>query len=96
MGLFSKLGSDSGLRPVKKLADKVEALASFFEKLTDAELKIKTQEFKDRHAKGESLDALLPEVFAQVREASFRVLGIKHYRVQIIGGIVLHKGDIAG
>ena len=95
MGLFSKLGGDSGLRSVKKIADKVEALSSSFEKLTDAELKAKTQEFKDRHAKGESLDALLPEVFAQVREASFRVLGIKHYRVQIIGGIVLHKGDIA-
>ena len=92
MGLFS----NSALRPVKKLADKVEALSSVYEKMSDKELVAKTEEFKKRHQEdGESLDALLPEVFAQVREASLRVLGMKHFYEQIMGGIVLHQGNIA-
>ena len=92
MGLFS----NSALRPVKKLADKVEALSSVYEKMTDKELVAKTEEFKKRHQEGgESLDALLPDVFAQVREASLRVLGMKHFYAQIMGGIVLHQGNIA-
>ncbi len=92
MGIFS----NSALRPVKKLADKVEELSAVYEKLSDEQLVAKTAEFKKRHQEeGESLDALLPEVFAQVREASWRVLGMKHFYEQILGGIVLHQGNIA-
>ncbi|MDL2236925.1 preprotein translocase subunit SecA [Christensenellaceae bacterium OttesenSCG-928-K19] len=91
MGFFS----NSALRPVKKIADKVEALSAAYEAMTDGELKAKTAEFKERHQAGESLDALLPEVFAQVREASWRVIGLKHFYEQILGGIVLHQGNIA-
>ena len=89
------MGSESALKPLRKTADKVVALEGEFEKLSDDELKAKTAEYKKRYEEGESLDSLLPEVFAQVREASWRVIGLKHYPVQIIGGIVLHKGDIA-
>ncbi|MEA4854059.1 MAG: preprotein translocase subunit SecA [Christensenella sp.] len=92
MGIFS----NSALRPVKKLADKVEALAPIYEEMSDAELVQMTEIFKKRHQEdGESLDALLPEVFAQVREASWRVLGMKHFYAQVLGGIVLHQGNIA-
>ncbi|MBD5560254.1 MAG: preprotein translocase subunit SecA [Clostridia bacterium] len=86
---------NAALRPVKKLTDKVEALSDQFEAMDDAQLKEKTQEFKDRYAAGESLDDLLPEVFAQVREASWRVIGLRHFREQIMGGIALHQGNIA-
>ena len=65
------------------------------QKLSDEELKEKTKEFKERLAKGETLDDLLPEAFAVVREAAVRVLGMRHYRVQMIGGIILHQGRIA-
>ena len=95
MGLFSKVGTDSAVKSLRKTADKVVALSPEFEKLSDDELRSKTAEYKQRYEDGETLDALLPEVFAQVREASYRVIGLKHYPVQIIGGIVLHKGDIA-
>ena len=91
MGLFG----NAALRPVKKLTDKVEALAPTFESMSDEELRGKTQEFRERYSSGESLDALLPEVYAQVREASGRVLGMRHFREQIMGGIVLHQGNIA-
>ncbi|MFC4729347.1 preprotein translocase subunit SecA [Coralloluteibacterium thermophilus] len=74
---------------------KINALEPQFEALDDAALQAKTQEFKERFAKGESLDALLPEAFATVREASKRVLGMRHYDVQMIGGMVLHEGKIA-
>ncbi len=91
MGFFS----NSALRPVKKLADKVEALAPKFEAMSDAELVGQTAQFKQRFENGETMDDLLPEVFAQVREASWRVLGLRHFYVQILGGIVLHQGNIA-
>ena len=65
------------------------------QKLSDEELRDKTREYKERYAKGETLDDLLPEAFATVREAAVRSIGMKHYRVQLIGGIVLHQGRIA-
>lgn len=87
--------NESRIKKIRKIADQVEALGSEFARLSDVELKAKTDEFKKRVADGESLDDLLPEVFAQVREASDRVLGMRHFYVQIIGGIVLHQGRIA-
>lgn len=75
--------------------DKIEALDSDMQALSDEELRAKTAEFKERLANGETLDDLLVEAFAVVREAAYRVLGIKHYRVQLIGGVVLHQGRIA-
>lgn len=98
MGIFSKVFGSYSQREIKKitpLVDKVMALESDMQKLSDQELKAKTQEFKDRYKNGESLDDLLVEAFAVMREASDRVLGMKHFRVQIIGGIVLHQGRIA-
>lgn len=96
--LFEKiLGnySDRELKRIKPLADKVMALEDEFVKLSDDELKAKTKEFKERLAQGETLDDILPEAFAAVREASWRVLGMRHFYVQILGGIVLHQGRIA-
>ena len=98
MGLFNKLFgsySDRELKRVFPIADKIEKLEPEFQKLTDAELRAKTDEFRDRLDKGETLDDILPEAFAAVREASWRVLGMKPFRVQLIGGIVLHQGRIA-
>ena len=98
MGLFKRLfgsHSDRELKKLNPLVDKVMALEASYAKLTDAQLREKTQEFKDRYAKGESLDSMLPEAFATAREACWRVLGMKPYRVQVIGGIVLHQGRIA-
>ena len=98
MGIFSKVFGSYSQRELKKinpLVDKVIALDNEMQKLSDQELKAKTQEFKDRYKNGESLDDLLVEAFAVMREASDRVLGMKHFRVQIIGGIVLHQGRIA-
>ncbi len=83
------------LKRIYPIADKVEALEKTMEALTDAELRGKTEEFKNRYKNGETLDDLLPEAFAVAREAAWRVLGMKHFRVQIIGGIVLHQGRIA-
>ena len=98
MGLFDKIFgtySERELKRVKPIADSVVALDEEMQKLTDAELKAKTGEFKERIKNGETLDDLLPEAFAVMREASWRVLGMKHFYVQIIGGIILHQGRIA-
>ncbi len=98
MGLFDKIFGTRSQREVKKLqptVDKVLALEAKYTALSEDALKGKTAEFKDRLAKGETLDDLLPEAFAAVREAAWRVLGMKPYPVQIIGGIVLHQGRIA-
>ena len=98
MGLFNKLFGTRSEREVKKLAplvDAVMALEDDYRALSDEDLRAKTQEFKDRLAAGETLDQLLPEAFATVREAADRVLGMRPYRVQVVGGIVLHQGRIA-
>ena len=98
MGLFTKLFGTRSEREVKKLEPQVEAVMALeapYKKLTGQELRAKTQEFKDRYASGETLDALLPEAFAVCREAADRVLGMRPYRVQVVGGIVLHQGRIA-
>lgn len=87
--------SSRELKRIAPIADKVDALEDEFRKLTDVQLRAKTDEFKARYQNGESLDDLLPEAFATVREAADRVLGLRHYRVQLIGGIVLHQGRIA-
>lgn len=87
--------SERELKRVYPLVDKIEALGPDIKKLSDEELRAKTQEFKDRLGKGETLDDLLPEAFAVVREAAERVLGMRHYRVQLIGGIILHQGRIS-
>ena len=98
MGLFDKLFgsySDRELKRITPIADKIEALADEYAAKTDEELRAKTDEFKARLQQGETLDDLLPEAFATVREASWRVLGMRPFRVQLIGGIVLHQGRIA-
>ena len=98
MGLFTKLFGTRSEREVKKLEPQVEAVMALeepYKKLTDQQLREKTQEFKDRLATGETLDDLLPEAFAVCREAASRVLGMRPYRVQVVGGIVLHQGRIA-
>ncbi len=98
MGLFTKLFGTRSQREVKKIqptVDKVLSLEKEYEQLSEEALRGKTAEFKERLSKGETLDDLLPEAFAAVREASWRVLGMKPYPVQIIGGIILHQGRIA-
>ncbi len=87
--------SDKEIKRISKTVDKIEALDEEMQKLSDEELKHKTEEFKERLEMGENLDDLLPEAFAVVREASSRTIGMKHYRVQLIGGIILHQGRIA-
>ena len=87
--------SDKELKKITPIVDKIESFDKDTERLSDGELKGKTEEFKDRYKKGESIDSLLPEAFAVVREASKRVLGLKHFRVQLYGGIILHQGRIA-
>nr|WP_296154662.1 preprotein translocase subunit SecA [uncultured Peptoniphilus sp.] len=87
--------SDREIKKIRPTMEKVLALDADMQKLTDEQLKNKTKEFQDRVAGGESLDDLLPEAFAVVREAAFRVLGMKHFPVQILGGIILHQGRIA-
>ena len=85
-------------REIKRLAprvDHISSLAPEFEALTDEQLQAKTDEFKRRYRDGESLDDLLPEAFATCREASWRVMGMRHFDVQLIGGMVLHQGKIA-
>ena len=96
--LFSKLlsrGADKQLKEFRKIADHVADLESKFKAMDDAELRGQTARFKERHEKGESLDDILPEAFATVREASVRTLGLRHFDVQVIGGIALHRGMIA-
>ena len=98
MGLMSKLfgtHSDHELKRIYPIADKIEALEPQMQALSDEELRGKTAEFKERYKNGEDLDDMLPEAFAAVREAAWRVLGMKPFRVQLIGGIVLHQGRIA-
>ena len=98
MGLFNKIFgsySDRELKRIYPIADAIERLDSEYSKLSDDELRAKTDEFKTRLGKGETLDDILPEAFAAVREAAWRVLGMKPFRVQLIGGIVLHQGRIA-
>ena len=98
MGLISYLMGSDGRKSLKKLgriADKVEALESTYAAMDDDTLKAQTAVFKDRLAKGETTDDILPDAFAALREAAWRVLGMKHFRVQIIGGICLHQGRIA-
>ncbi|WP_410075797.1 preprotein translocase subunit SecA, partial [Anaerostipes sp.] len=98
MGLFDKVfgsHSDKELKRISKTVDKIEALDASMQQLSDEELRHKTVEFKERLANGETLDDLLPEAYATVREASSRAIGLKHYRVQLIGGIILHQGRIA-
>ena len=98
MGFLDKLFgsySDRELKKIYPIADAIEKLDAPYSKLSDAELRAKTDEFKQRLADGETLDGILPEAFAAVREASWRVLGMKPFRVQLIGGIVLHQGRIA-
>ena len=98
MGLFDRLFgsySDRELKRIYPIADAIEKLDGEYAALTDAELRAKTDEFKARLADGETTDDILPEAFAAVREAAWRVLGMKPFRVQLIGGIVLHQGRIA-
>ena len=98
MGLISYLMGSDGRKSLKKLgkiADKVEALDSKYAAMDDETLKGQTAVFKDRLAKGETTDDILPDAFAALREAAWRILGMKHFRVQIIGGICLHQGRIA-
>ncbi|MFD3812085.1 preprotein translocase subunit SecA [Rhodococcus sp. NPDC058639] len=90
-----RIGEGRMVKRLKQIAEHVESLSPEFEALTDAELRAKTDEFRHRYQDGESLDELLPEAFATAREASFRVLGQKHYGVQIMGGAALHFGNIA-
>ncbi len=87
--------SQRELKMILPLVDKVESLRPQMQSLSDEELRGKTQEYKTRYANGESLDSLLPEAYATVREAAKRVLNMEHYRVQIIGGVILHQGRIA-
>ena len=94
MGLF-KTYSEKEVKRIRPIVDKINGLEEEISKLTDIELKGKTEEFKNRYANGESLDYLLPDAFAVVREASKRVLGMRHFDVQLIGGVVLHQGRIA-
>ena len=98
MGLLTKIFgtySDHELKKIYPIADKIEALEEEYKTLTDAQLQAKTVEFKERLQNGETTDDILPEAFATVREAADRVLGLRPYRVQLIGGIVLHQGRIA-
>ena len=98
MGLMEKIFgtySERELKKIEPLVNKVMSLEGEMEELSDAELKEKTEEFKNRLNNGETTDDILPEAFAVVREAAWRVLGMKHFRVQVIGGIILHQGRIA-
>ena len=94
MGLF-RTYSEKEVKRIRPIVDKINGLEEEISKLSDSELKAKTEKFKNRYANGESLDDLLPEAFAVVREASKRVLGMRHFDVQLIGGVVLHQGRIA-
>ena len=98
MGLIEKIfgtHSENELKRIYPIVDTIEAMEPEMQSLSDGELKEKTREFKKRLSDGESLDDILPEAFAVVREAASRTLGMKHYRVQLVGGIILHQGRIA-
>ena len=87
--------SERELKRIKPIVDKIESYKDAMGALSDEQLRAKTTEFKERLAKGETLDDLLPEAYATVREAAKRALGMEHFRVQLIGGIILHQGRIA-
>ena len=98
MKIFQKIFgsySDREVKRINPIVDKIDALDSKMQSLSDEELRAKTDEFKERLSKGETLNDILPEAFAVVREAAWRTIGLKHYRVQLIGGIVLHQGRIS-
>ncbi len=98
MNILAKILGRENQREIKRLyktVDKIDALEPSMQALTDAQLRAKTAEFKERYKNGETLESLLPEAFAVVRETSVRVLGMRHFRVQMLGGIVLHQGRIA-
>ena len=98
MNIIEKLfgtHSQRELKVINPIVDKIESLRPQMQALSDEELKAKTREYKERYANGETLDDLLPEAYATVREAAKRVLNMEHYRVQLIGGIILHQGRIA-
>ena len=98
MGLMKKIFGDYSSRELKSIypiVDKIEAMADEYKAMSDEALRAKTAEFKERLQNGETLDDILPEAFATVREAADRVLGMRPYRVQLVGGIVLHQGRIA-
>ena len=98
MGLITKLFgtySERELKSIWPIVQKIEDMEEEYKALTDAQLQAKTPEFKERLANGETLDDILPEAFATVREAADRVLGLRPYPVQLVGGIVLHQGRIA-
>ena len=98
MGLIQKIfgtHSENELKRIYPIVDAIEALEPQMQKLSDQELRDKTKEFKQRLSEGETLDDILPEAYAVVREAAVRTLGMKHYRVQLIGGVILHQGRIA-
>ena len=93
MGFMSKLlsfGSDKDLKRYYKIVDKINGLEPQFEKMTEEELRAQTDKFRERYANGESLDDMLPEAFATVREASKRITGMRHFDVQLIGAMALH------
>jgi preprotein translocase subunit SecA len=90
-----RTGEGKILRKLARIADQVNSIEEDFEKLSDAELRGMTDEFRQRHADGESLDDLLPEAFATAREAAKRTLGQRHFDVQVMGGAALHLGNIA-
>ncbi|MCX7146028.1 MAG: preprotein translocase subunit SecA, partial [Sulfuritalea sp.] len=97
-GLLKKIFGSRNERLIKQYSQtvvRINALEAGIQQLTDEALRAKTDEFRNRHAQGESLDALLPEAFAVVREASRRVLGLRHFDMQMVGGMVLHYGKIA-
>lgn len=97
-GFFSKIlsmGSDKQIKEFRKIADRINEIEPQFKKMSDDELRSQTVKFRERHENGESLDDLLPEAFASVREASQRTIGQRHFDVQLIGGIALHRGTIA-
>ena len=98
MGLIEKIFGTHSQREIKRvipIVDQIEALEPEYEKLTDAELRAKTTEFKNRLKNGETLDDILVEAYASVREAAKRTIGERHYRVQLISGVILHQGRIA-
>ena len=98
MSILDKIIGTHSERELKRIApivDKIESLRPAMQALTDEELRAKTDEFKKRLADGETSDDIMPEAYAVVREAGKRVLGMEHFRVQLIGGIVLHQGRIA-
>ena len=98
MGFMSKLlsfGSDKDLKRYYKIVDQINGLEPQFEKMTEEELRAQTDKFRERYANGESLDDMLPEAFATVREASKRTMGMRHFDVQLIGAMALHEGHIA-